>query len=208
MHHPQHAILSGPDGVLSPKRAVSIGFVAALHVVAIWALVSGLAQRALRYIPPTLEASVITAPTSPAKPIAVPKPALVTPPQAENAVLPPEFTVDAPSPDAITTTPAEPSPPVADSAASGLSSTHTTPPYPGDARRLGEQGTVRLHLAISAGGTVTGAQIVTSSGFPDLDQTAASWVVAHWKYKPAILNGVPVASAADANVVFDLKHAR
>jgi TonB family protein len=65
---------------------------------------------------------------------------------------------------------------------------------------------VQLHVSISATGAVTAAAVTRSSGFPDLDQSAVNWVIAHWKYKPAVQGGVAVASATNAALVFDLKH--
>ena len=76
------------------------------------------------------------------------------------------------------------------------------------ASRLSQEGKVLLHLTISAEGNVAGASVTQSSGFADLDQSAVAWVLAHWKYKPAIRGGVAVASATDAAVVFSLKNAR
>jgi len=55
---------------------------------------------------------------------------------------------------------------------------------------------------------VTAAQVTNSSGVAELDQTAVDWVVAHWKYRPAMQNGLAVASTADAEVVFNLKNAK
>ncbi|MEI9931647.1 MAG: energy transducer TonB [Rhizomicrobium sp.] len=101
-----------------------------------------------------------------------------------------------------------PQPPVADTYASGISSTHSPPDYPPLARRLGEQGSVRLGLTISATGEVTGATVVQSSGFADLDQMATDWVIGHWKYKPATHDGVAVPTQTQAVVVFNLKNAR
>ena len=95
-----------------------------------------------------------------------------------------------------------------DTYASGVSNTHTIPAYPPLARRLGEQGGVRLSLTISASGDVTGASVVQSSGYPDLDQTAVEWVMSHWRYKPATHGGVAVPSQTLANVVFNLQNAR
>jgi periplasmic protein TonB len=109
----------------------------------------------------------------------------------------------------VTTQQQQPTTPqVPDSAASGMTETHTTPPYPADARNLSQQGTVTLALTIDATGAVTNAQVKASSGYPDLDQTAVNWVIAHWRYKPAIQSGVPVASTSLAAVKFDLRQAR
>jgi protein TonB len=86
----------------------------------------------------------------------------------------------------------------------GILSTHTVPPYPPIARRLGAEGKVTLRLTVSADGRVTQADVETSSGRDELDQTARQWILAHWAYKPALENGVPVASHALATVTFSL----
>ena len=99
-------------------------------------------------------------------------------------------------------------PPAPDTSASGVMSTHTTPPYPELDRRMGNQGTVKLRLSISAQGAVTAADVIQSSGFPSLDQAAVSWVIGHWKYKPAVQAGAAVASSTVAAVVFNIKNAR
>ena len=85
-----------------------------------------------------------------------------------------------------------------------IMSTHTVPPYPPIARRIGAEGTVTLRLTVSAEGRVIQAEVVTSSGQGDLDQTARQWILAHWAYKPALENGVPVASQVMAMVTFSL----
>jgi len=89
-------------------------------------------------------------------------------------------------------------------AAMGVLATHTTPPYPPIARRIGAEGKVTLRLTVTAEGRVTQADVVTSSGRDDLDQTAQQWIVAHWIYKPAQANGVAVTSKALATVTFTL----
>ena len=89
-----------------------------------------------------------------------------------------------------------------------LTATHTVPPYPPIARRLGVEGKVTLRLTVSAEGRVSAAEIVTTSGRDDLDQTAEQWIMAHWFYKPALANGTPVASKARATVTFSLTNER
>ncbi|MBV8977162.1 MAG: energy transducer TonB [Alphaproteobacteria bacterium] len=94
-----------------------------------------------------------------------------------------------------------------DSAASAIAATHTIPDYPALARHMGWEGKVVLHLSISPQGIVTAADVVRSSGYDELDQAAVSWVIAHWRYNPAIEDGSPVASETDAAVVFNLRNA-
>ena len=95
-----------------------------------------------------------------------------------------------------------------DRAATGIVSTHTVPPYPPIARRMGEEGKVTLRLNVSAEGRVTQADIVSSSGRVELDQTAQAWIVAHWAYKPALRDGSAVASQVLATVTFSLASER
>jgi protein TonB len=96
-------------------------------------------------------------------------------------------------------------PPAApDRAPISIVSTHTVPPYPPIARRLGAEGKVTLKLTVTVEGRVAQADIVTSSGSGELDQAAQQWIVTHWTYKPALANGVPVASKTLATVVFNL----
>ena len=90
---------------------------------------------------------------------------------------------------------------------SASSSTHTVPPYPPIARRMGAEGKVTLRLTVSAEGRVTQAEIVTSSGREELDQAAQAWIVAHWTYRPARTTGPPVASQVLATVTFSLADA-
>jgi protein TonB len=75
-------------------------------------------------------------------------------------------------------------------------------------RRLGEQGTVHLHIAIDASGTISAVTVEQSSGSTRLDEAAVTWVRSHWRYHPAKIDDRPVASTARAAVVFDLTQRR
>lgn len=192
------------------RRYAGIGLAVALNGVLVWALANGLAIKLTKYVPPVLQMKVIDTPQS--------QPKQETPPpqpQMEKVIptqtVPPPVIQIAPAPDAqtIQVQPQQQQPvqPV-DASASGLTNTHTTPPYPPTARRLGQQGTVILAITVGADGAVSAAQVETSSGFPELDQAAVDWVKAHWRYKPAMQGGAAVPSATKAAVKFDLKQAR
>ena len=99
-------------------------------------------------------------------------------------------------------------PTIPDRAAIGVAATHTTPPYPPIARRIGAEGKVTLRLTVTAEGRVSQADVVTSSGRDELDQAAQQWILAHWIYKPAQANGVAVSSKALATVTFSLTNER
>lgn len=190
-------------------RYVGIGLTLALNGLLIWALANGLATKITKYVPAVLETKVIDTPQTQPKPV-TPPPA----PQIEK-VLPTEQTPEpviqiAPDANAqtIQVQPQQQVPVQADASAAGVTNTHTTPPYPPVARRLGEQGTVILAITVAADGSVSAAQVATSSGVPELDQAALNWVKAHWRYKPAMQGGVAVPSSTQAAVKFDLKEAR
>lgn len=202
MQRPSHAISQAEAGRMSPQRMAAIGAVGAIHIVFIWALVTGMAQKIVKALPPELKVDIVTAPPAPPTPPSVPTPMQIAPKDIPD-VPPPVIDIQQSAPTApvqVTTSAAPP----ANTSLSGVINTHTIPPYPDIAKRLGEQGFVQLHLTISPAGDVTQATVTKSSGFADLDQTAVDWVVAHWKYKPAVQNGAPVASATDAIVKFDL----
>jgi len=95
-----------------------------------------------------------------------------------------------------------------DRALAAVPGTHTVPPYPPIARRMGAEGKVTLRLTVSTEGKVTAAEVVTSSGRDDMDQGARQWIMAHWVYKPALDDGVPVIGHVLATVNFNLINER
>ena len=94
----------------------------------------------------------------------------------------------------------------APAAASGAGSavrprSNPKPPYPGEARRLGQQGRVLLEVQVSADGRATSVSVKHSSGFPILDNAAVE-AVEHWTFEPARIGGLAVASRAEVPVNF------
>jgi TonB family protein len=75
------------------------------------------------------------------------------------------------------------------------------PQYPQEARDSRIQGTVRLHVVLSAAGKVQQLEVV--SGDPILAKAALE-AVRQWEYKPTLLNGEPVEVATTVDVVFSL----
>ena len=208
MQTPIHAI-SAPDSRWTTERIVGVGFVGLLHVVAIWAIVSGLAQKIVKVIETQPIQMILPKQETPQPEHAQPpKPTDLPTLPVEQSVPIPVFQIADDTPRTTVQQTTERVASIApDTAAASIAGTHTTPSYPGIARKMGEQGTVKLRLTISPQGVVTAADIVQTSGFPDLDQTAVSWVMSHWKYKPAVQAGVAVTSTTLAAVVFNLKNA-
>src|SRR5262249_17895839 len=158
-----------------------------LHVIAIWAIIAGLGQQILKIVePPPINVTIDEPHKAPPPPPAQPPTVTLPNTSAVEAVKPPIFTIQDDTAKRLTGQGATLQPPpehfaIADTAASGVTGTHTIPPYPMTAIRLGKEGTVMLHLTISAEGSVASASVTQSSGFTDLDQSAIAWVLAHWK---------------------------
>ena len=207
---PRHDIVSARPSGASPRRAMAIGGVGLLHVAAIYALITGMTGGIIKVMPGDIAVRFLD-PSTPPKPAPVPQPPPMTHPTVDTtpAVQPPVFNIVDPTASTIRVTSASShTPPVPDSGTMGVSNTHTTPPYPVEARALSHQGTVLLQMTVSPQGDVVAANVVQSSGFAELDAAAVSWVMAHWKYRPAIQGGAAVTSQTQAAVKFDLKQGR
>ena len=81
----------------------------------------------------------------------------------------------------------------------------STPPpaYPAEVACTGGEGTSVLRVVIGPAGRVTQADVVTSSGFPALDQAAAE-AVEGWQFRAATQAGKPVPSTIQVPVTFRL----
>ena len=75
----------------------------------------------------------------------------------------------------------------------------TQPKYPPDAFVKKIEGTVEVEILIDANGNVARARVIQS--IPALDQAALKTVY-RWRFSPAIKNGRPVATIANAPVAF------
>jgi protein TonB len=206
---PRHELIGVRSATITPRRAGIITGVGVLHVLAVWALISGMTGAITKFIPPDM--IVTLSPTiDPQTVPPPPKPVLVQPAQPTNATIPkPELDIASSEPPPISVAPSNPArPPAADSGPASVTNTHTTPPYPQDARSASHQGTVLLNITVGLQGDVMNAVVAQSSGFAELDQSAVSWVIGHWKYKPATQGGVPMTSTTQAAVKFDLKQAQ
>jgi len=193
---------------MSSRRIGIVGGVAMLHVLIVYALIGGMAARVLTFVPRNIDVRFF--PQTPEHPVTPPaQPPLAQPTVDRPTIAPPDIRVQDDSSSTITLREGPPTTtaPPPDANATGLTGTHTTPPYPDLARLLGQQGTVVLQIAVSAQGNVASATVVQSSGYPDLDAAAAAWVQAHWRYNPALQGGVAVPSQTRAAVRFDIRRA-
>jgi TonB family protein len=69
----------------------------------------------------------------------------------------------------------------------------TPPAWPPGEQRRGAQGRVTLHFTVEADGKVSAAAVISSSGYPALDQAARD-ALAKCVFQPETLDGKPVAS--------------
>ena len=190
-----------------------IGLALSLQAAAVWLFVHGLVSGTIHLPPGPITLTPFDEPqTQPRvkppepklQPVPIPQPSdplsgvKIAPSTGgiTTVPLPPDPGTVAPNPGGITQAPVS------------IAATHTVPPYPPIARRLGAEGKVMLKLTVTAEGRVAQADIVTSSGSGELDQAAQAWIVAHWKYRPALENGVPAVSHTLATVTFNLINER
>ena len=76
-----------------------------------------------------------------------------------------------------------------------------TPQYPAIAKEAGVGGTVALQAMISKDGTIENLRVVSG---PAMLQQAALDAVKMWRYRPYLLNKVPVEVETTVNVVFTM----
>jgi protein TonB len=207
MERPSHIIFDTHQSL--SRRLPLLGLAASLQIAIFWLFTHGLASVGIHYFTPDIELRPIpektdTGPQSP--PI---KPRIREHLEIPTATLP-TFTIGremgggitvAPSGGDGTTTMGPTRAPVS------IAVTHTVPPYPVIARRVGWEGKVTLRLTVLTDGHVGAAEVVASSGRVDLDQTAQAWIVSHWRYRPALDKGLPAVSQTLATVVFSLTDA-
>ncbi|MDK2755136.1 MULTISPECIES: energy transducer TonB [Blastomonas] len=195
------------DQQASGNKIVSLVVVALIHIVVIYALVTGLAYSAVKSVaeklnvvdveeevieevepPPPPPDQPITPP-----PVVTPPPIVRTPPTSAPTITttntpPPIFN---PTP-IVAPPPAPPAPPPAPSKASGASprgnpgSWATPNDYPARALREERAGTTRFRVSIGPDGRVTDCQITGSSGHADLDEATCKNVTRRARFKPAL----------------------
>lgn len=180
------------------RRLIGIGAVIVFHVVLIWALVNGLARKAIELLPAPIETKIIKEdiqkeeppPPPPPPKLDIPPPPFVPPPDINIQTPPPANAITVQ--DKVPTPPAPPVPKAPPpSFPLKVSGKGCRPPeYPPISNRLGEQGSVVLQLLVGVNGKVTDSKVEISSGYPRLDE-AARRALSLCKFEPAIVDGVP-----------------
>jgi protein TonB len=176
--------LSPPDPL--GWRAVRFLVIFGVHLALLWAVIGLVTHPEARMAAREILVSLLTPPP--------PEPVAPQPKPMPSPSRPVQQTLSQPVPVAIPIDTA-PAPVAAEVVASApaavtdarfdaayLSNPKTV--YPIASRRLREEGTVRLRVKVSAGGTAESVEISQSSGFGRLDETARA-AVERWRFIPA-----------------------
>lgn len=76
------------------------------------------------------------------------------------------------------------------------------PPYPSSLRLRRIQGAVGVRIAVSPQGIPTAVEITHPSGHSEFDSTTRSWILRHWRFRPATSAGKATAATVTATVRF------
>lgn len=135
------------------------------------------------------------------KPLPTPQPVVEAPKPDPEPVPVPEV-VPPPAP-VLAEAPKPAPPPIPPRPADYLD--NPKPPYPALSKRLGEEGVVRLNILVNPDGSVARLEIVKSSGYARLDESARKTVQSSWKFEPARQAGKPVAAWVIVPIQFTLR---
>lgn len=202
----------------APRRFVSLGVAALFQVLLVYGLYVGLLNKYGLNIPNDLIVHIVPvippeppmpAPAIPGKPIYAPSPIVPMPhiPTTDKETAPITLVVAGPNDLAPA---AQPIPHAAEVFAR-VDPRHRNPQpdYPATSKRLNEEGTTILSIFIDERGSVTQAQLLTSSGSSRLDDAAMRGVTTRgqkrWHYLPAMKDGIAIGVWQTVAVKWELK---
>jgi periplasmic protein TonB len=202
---------------LLSRRTVAFLAIAAVHVLIIYAFISGLAQHVVASIP-TLTHGFVELPSTPPHPVPVPKSTdvhlttIAVP--LDPSLLPKfEFGPDAPVPpevrpqDSGGTQQLPPPPPVQRTAGGpGKGFPNTDDYYPAASRRIAETGAALVRVCVDTQGRLTtDPTIAASSGSRRIDDGALNLAKAgSGHYRPTLEDGAPVNACFPYRIRFTL----
>jgi len=204
------------DSSLFTRRGLVFVLIVLVHAGLFWGMNAGLTRGIISKVFGPIETRIIEAPPDNEEAPPPPPPKIETPPPF---VPPPDIAIeipqDAPATTAITTVTTQrpvqqppPAPPPVQKASTAPKSDPrrplTQPEYPPSSRRAGEAGTVILQVYVLENGRVGEAKVMTSSGFPRLDEAALREVKRSWRLVPGTENGKPVPMWGQFAVTFKL----
>jgi len=203
MRAPSQDLRVIPSAAAPQSRVVSAVLVAALHVVIIYALATGLAQQMVQLLPQNINVNIIPQTEEKHEPPPPPPPQFKQPPPF---VPPPDVTIDLSTAPATTTAITTQSTQRIDSALRPSSrNTFYKTDYPVQSVQNSEEGTVTVKILVLEDGSIGDVQLVRSSGFPRLDEKTISIIKSRWRYSAPVKEGKPIQYWQTANVKWQLK---
>jgi protein TonB len=202
------------DSGFFTRRGIVVVVIITLHVLAAWALASGLARKVVEVLAPPIEADIVEEVKPEDEPPPPPPPEMERPPVE---VPPPEVSIDLPMETTstaiqdVTDKPPPPAPPppvrVAGSPAKMTRPVNPDDYYPPGSIRREEQGSPVVQACVGPNGRLLREPVVTdTSGFPDLDGAAVK-VAKATRYAPGTEAGTALAeSCIKFKVKFVLKN--
>jgi len=195
------------DSRYSQRRMVAFAAIVAVHVFIAWAFISGFGQSMVHQAQAILETTIIKQDEVEDKPPPPPKPDLERPPPPSVPVPIINVTVPIDTPAVVVSKAPPPAARPAPVVAATPIKTVRMPScgedyYPAQALRLNQQGSVVVKLCVGPNNKIDGpVEIVTSSGFPLLDEAAGKCVAAG-SYKAGIVSGQAARTCKEMKVTF------
>jgi len=200
------------------RKGLGLIFVVVLHLITAYALVTGLARKAVEVIRGPIETKLIEElkklpppdkPPPPPPPRAKVDPPPFVPPAEVAVAAPvaaaPTITVAPPVPAPVVVAPPAPPKPVQRVApVIDAAKNCSKPEYPATSKRLEEEGLVLLRFMIDEDGKVIESRIETSSGYARLDEAARA-ALSRCQFKPGTADGKPERSWASLKYVWRLE---
>ncbi len=203
------------------QRYGGISAVTLFHVLAVYALITGLAHRMISAIKQPLEVKIveeIKPPPPELHPLTAPKlnmppPPYIPPPEVPVAQPPEISPIAAPSHEipkdhAFQKQLEAPAPPGSAVALEQKGRAKADwescmPRYPTTSMSFEEEGTTRIHFEVGADAKLKDAALVKSSGYPRLDKAALK-ALSQCVFKPAVKDGLPIDSNLTVDFVWSL----
>ncbi len=206
------------DRQMSGNRITALVIVALIHIFLGYALITGLAYSAVQQVIKKVTTVDIKKdepkkpPPPPPPPKNLPPPPVAPPVRINVAITPPQIqtvtVAPPPAPPILIAPPAAPpAPPPPRFTAKGASPRGapqdwvTTDDYPARALREERGGSVGFHLTIGPDGRPSDCEVTSSSGSPDLDETACTLLKRRGRFTPATDgDGRPTTGAFNSRI--------
>jgi periplasmic protein TonB len=185
---------------------VAFAAIVAVHALIAWAFITGFGQQVLHQAQQILETTIIKQDEAKDTPPPPPKPEMDRPPPPSVPI--PIINVNVPiEAPAMVVTKAAPPPKAVMTVAATPVKTIRQPDcgedyYPAQALRLNQQGSAVVRICVGPNNKIDGPiELVTSSGFPALDDAAGKCLAAGG-YKAGTVEGKPVRACKEVKVTF------